>query len=308
MKRWQSFLVCLLVSASIWLIHNLSRTQTSLVSVPVVAQSSIAGHAENSSDFVDLTARCRASGFRLLYLGWRKDPVKIRFDAEDLQPVEGDYYSISAAQLYRYVPDIFGADVSVESFLFESVQFRFIPEHYRRVPVVPVNLLSFRPQYMQTGEISISPDSVLVYGSSDMLRSISAAYTKPIIKNDIRSNMHGEIALEVPEGTRLSASNVSWEVPVSRYVELSATLPVVPKNVPGGVDLTVYPSSVDVRFHCVFPLMANPLESAGCYVDYMEFAGSVTGSCIIRCADIPQGVIDVSISPQVAECVEVITQ
>ena len=308
MKRWQSFLVCLLVSASIWLIHNLSRTQTSLVSVPVVAQSSIAGHAENSSDFVDLTARCRASGFRLLYLGWRKDPLKIRFDAEDLQPVEGDYYSISAAQLYRYVPDIFGADVSVESFLFESVQFRFIPEHYRRVPVVPVNLLSFRPQYMQTGEISISPDSVLVYGSSEMLRSISAAYTKPIVKNDIRGNMHGEIALEVPEGTRLSASNVSWEVPVSRYVELTATLPVVPKNVPNGVDLTVYPSSVDVRFRCVFPLMANPLESAGCYVDYTEFAGSVTGSCIIRCTDIPQGVIDVSISPQVAECVEVITQ
>ena len=152
MKNWQYFAGCLALSAGIWLIHNLSHMQTDVVTVQVVAESNIAGRAAASSDAVSLTARCKASGFRLLYLERKKDAVRVRFDADDFEQEEGDYFSIGSAQLYRYVNDIFGAGTSVESFLFDKLRFRFIRELNKKLPVRVNSLMSFRPQYMQNGD------------------------------------------------------------------------------------------------------------------------------------------------------------
>ena len=118
MKNWQTFLSCLALSAGIWLIHNMSHLQTSVVAIDVVAQSSINGRAERCVEPVSVTARCKASGFRLIYLGRKSKAVNVCFDAEDFHHEEWDVFSISSAQLYRYVKDIFGAGASVESSRF----------------------------------------------------------------------------------------------------------------------------------------------------------------------------------------------
>ncbi len=304
MKNWQYFLGCLALSAGIWLIHNLSHMQTDVITVSVLAESNIPGRAAFSSDAVSMTARCKASGFRLIYLGRKKDAITVRFDPDDLTHEEGDYFSIGSAQLYRYVNDIFGAGSSVESFLFEKVRFRFIRELNKMVPVNVVSSMTFRPQYMQNGDIGILPDSVLVYGPADVLANITAINTRSIEKSDIKGSLHGEVALVAPDGVRLSDNTVSWTMDVSRYVELNAELPVSGRNVPAGTGFSIYPNRVNVVFRCVFPIISDPTVSAVCYVDYREFAKSLTGKCIIHCDNLPKGVISYSVQPEVAECVE----
>ena len=124
------------------------------------------------------------------------------------------------------------------------------------------------------------------------------------MRSDVKGNLHGEVALEVPDRLRLSDNSVSWTVNVSRFVEISAELPVSGRNVPHGSDFTIYPNKVKVVFRCVFPIIADPSATASCYVDYQEFAKSLTGRCIIRWDNLPQGVISWSAQPEVAECVE----
>ena len=278
--------------------------QTGLVSVSVIAQSNIPGRAEKSSDEVAVTARCKASGFRLLYLGRKSKPVTVRFDPEDMQHEEGDYYSISSTQLYKYVNALFGAGASVESFLTDAVRFRFVRELNKKVPVRPVTLFSYRPQYMQVSPLRLLPDSVLVYGSPDMLSGISEVCTRTIVKSDIHGNVHGEVALESPLRARLSERVASWELDVSRFVEVPAELQVSVKGAPSASAISVYPSTVKVVFKCVFPVIADPSSFAQCCVDYAEFQKSVTGRCMIRCINLPKGVISYKIEPEVAECIE----
>ena len=125
-----------------------------------------------------------------------------------------------------------------------------------------------------------------------------------IVRSDVKGSLHGEIALDAPEGIRLSDNTVSWAVEVSRYVELEAELPVIGRNVPAGSVFSIYPSKARVVFRCVFPVISDPSSTAVCYVDYKEFAGSLTGRCIIHCDNLPGGVISWSALPEVAECVE----
>ena len=304
MKRWTSFLLCLFLSASIWLIYNLSQAHTDIVSQEVVAESNIEGRAGRSSDAVTMSARCTASGFRLLRIALRRGGTVVWFSADDLAHSDGDYYSISSSQLLRYTESIFGPGVKVESFLFDRASFRFIPENNKKVPVRPVKLLSFRPQYSQASQLLVRPDSVIVYGPSEVIGRIEEVYTRTISLSDIHSNSHGEARLETPTGVRLSDDKVEYSFEVSRYVELKASLPIAVRNVPAGIILRSYPTTAEVVFRCVFPIITDPTGIVGCYVDYDEFQGSITGRCVVRHDPLPKGVMECRIDPQVVECVE----
>ena len=141
------FLMSLFLAFSIWLIHNLSLNYSDTVSVPVVAQCNIEGHSNISSNSCMIAARCRTSGFSLLRIrqqGKRK-ALTIRFDSKDLHHKEGEQFYITAAELSDYVTAIFGDGVRLESFLSESVQFRFPFENNKRVPVQAVHRQGLHP-------------------------------------------------------------------------------------------------------------------------------------------------------------------
>ena len=303
MRNSSALLACLLLSFGSWLILNLSRVNYDIVSVPVVAESNILGRAARSAEEVTVSARCRASGFRLLRLSARKKARTVRFDAADFTRGEGDYFSMGSAQLQRYVGDIFGPGVQVESFFGEQLQFRFPEEDYRRVPVRGVTSIAFRPQYTALSEMVFTPDSLTVYGPPELLRRCNGVRTALIDLRDVRFDVHGEVAVEAPSGLRLSQDVVSYGCKVSRFVELRQTLPVVARGVPAGTDFVTFPAQVEAVLRCVFPLVEDPAGKLSCTVLYDDFLHSRTGRCLLHCEPLPPGVIDCRLEPEVCTCV-----
>ena len=276
-----------------------------VVSVQLIAESNIEGRARRANEPVTVTARCKASGFRLIYLHSRERTAVVRFDAEDFQHREGDFFSIQSSQLYKYVSAIFGPIQSVESFISESLLFRFSSENSKKVPVTAVSSLGFKAQYTKMSELELNPDSVLVYGTPEMLKTVDAVYTEPIVKNEIRNDVHGEARLEKPSGLRLSHDVVDYSLKVSRYVEIRRSLPVEVRNLPPTARVLTFPALIDVSMRCVFPLLSDdPGDGLELYVDYSEFRKSLAGKCVVRYDSLPAGVISCSLHPEVCECVE----
>ena len=122
--------------------------------------------------------------------------------------------------------------------------------------------------------------------------------------NDLSVSQHGVLRLNTPDGTRLSTDQVSYEVPVSRYVELQATLPVEVRHVPAGRQLQVYPATAKVVLRCAFPLAKDPLPTFRLYVDWRDFANSLTGRCAPHANGLPAGVLEYRVEPEVFDCVE----
>lgn len=71
MKVWVQFLLCVLFSASIWLVLNLSLDYVAIVSVPVTARSNIEGRAALSQSEATVTAQVSASGYRHVVMARR---------------------------------------------------------------------------------------------------------------------------------------------------------------------------------------------------------------------------------------------
>lgn len=301
------FLLSLLLAFGIWVAHNLSLQYSSLISVPVIAVSNIEGHSDESANTSSIVARCRTTGYNLLNKNRssRHRQLKVYFSPDDLHLEEGDMFYITSNELGGYVSEIFGDNVQLESFVSSSVQFRFPEENHKIVPVQAITVTSFKPQYMSAGSVKLVPDSVVVYGEPLHLQNIDRVYTETVTLQNLSSTAHGVAKLETPKGSvRMSVSEVSYSLDVTRYVEVSEDVKVGVKNVAGGRDISVYPSVARVVYRCAFPLAADPLDKAEFYVDYNDFATSINGRCVPRVIGLPAGVIDYTIEPQVFECIE----
>ena len=300
------FLMSLLLAFSIWLIHNLSLNYSDTISVPVVAQCNLEGHSNVSSNSSMIAARCRTSGFSLLRIRHlaRRKAQTIKFDSKDLHHKDGEIFYISAAELGNYVTEIFGDGVRLESFLSETVQFRFPFENNKRVPVQAVQVLSFKPQYMAMGQIRLQPDSVTVYGEPFHLEHIDRVFTRTIDLLNLKSSAHGVARIEPISGVRMSESEVNYSLDVTRYVEVSSEVIIGVRNLPAGRKLSVYPSTANVVFKCAFPLSQDPADGVQFYIDYQDFVKSKGGKCIAHASRIPDGVIECSVTPEVFDCVE----
>lgn len=288
------------------MIHNLSQESNGLVSVPVKALSNIPGRAVEASAEVVITARARSTGYLLYGLSnGHGRPRTVRFDPEDLIHAEGDYYSISENALSKYTSAIFGEGVTILSFTADNIRFRFEPQECKKVPVRPFVNVSYRPQYTALNEISISPDSVLVYADPTRLEMIDAVFTETINLRDVHSSMHGPIDIETPLGARLSVEEVEYSLEVTRYVEFRRTLPIEVRGAPRRSRVSVLPAQSTITFRCVFPLKSDPSEKVKLFVDYAEFAASVDGGCIVNVDGLPSSVISSRLDPEICVCVEV---
>ncbi|MBR5568021.1 MAG: hypothetical protein IKW27_04690, partial [Bacteroidales bacterium] len=258
-RDWVILILSLLLAFSVWLIHNLSLRYNAFLSVNVSAVSNLQGHSNVSAGDAEVTARCRATGYKVLKGYLRSGRiVKVTFDPSALQHYVDDRYFVTSDRLSEYSHLIFGDEVSVEYFVSDTLFFRFPAVNSKRVPVVPVTSLSFRDQYVNNGPLEMIPDSVTVYGEPFLLDNISSVNTKPINYFDISDDIHGIVKLEPIRGVRLSATEAHYSMEVTRFVDVTVDVPVDVVNVPADKALLVFPSTVKVLLRCEFPLLADP--------------------------------------------------
>ena len=304
-RDWTVFLLALLLAFSIWLIHNLSLRYTDFMQASVEATSNIEGHYFRSSNRSDVIARCQTTGYNIvrngMFSGKRK--VTVAFDAASLHHKSGETYYITSSELKESAHLIFGDNVQIEYFITDTLFFRFPYENHKRVPVNPVHVLAFKPQYTAVSPLEIEPDSVTIYGEPSHIDDITRINTDAIKVGDISTSIHGVAKLERIKGIRLSETEVHYSMPATRYVEIPVTVSVQPRNVPPGKSLMVYPSVATVTLRCAFPVASDFSEGVRAFVDYNEFVSSIGGRCLGRISSLPSGVINYSISPKVFECV-----
>ena len=305
-REWLLFATSLILAVLIWFLSNLSRSYSGVLGVPVVAECNLQGYSNISSNSTVLSARCRAEGFRLLREGTRRSrkPVRVAFDRADLRHAAGERFFVTGNVMNNYLRQIFGDKVDVEDIITDTLYFIFSPENNKRVPVNFAGDFTYRSQYMASGPLRLTPDSVTVYGEKARLDLVDHVSTAQIYPDDVHDTQHGVLRLNRIKGVRLSDSEVSYELPVSRYVELRSELPVSVRNAPGGHHLDVFPSRATVILHCTFPVGRNPFEAFELYIDYADFASSLSGRCVARVNELPSGVLDYRVEPAVFDCLE----
>ena len=298
-------ILSLLLAFSVWMIHNLSLRYNANLKAKVIAVCSLDGYEDVSVGSTEVTARGRSTGYKIIasYIKARR-PVRVNFASSSVQRYSDDRFYITGDRLNEYSHLIFGEDVNVDHYVTDTLFFRFPKVNHKKVPVIPVSVLTFKSQYMSKGPLTVIPDSVVVEGEPHLLESVSQVYTAPIRYFDISENISGIIAVEPLRGVDMQLKEAYYSMDVARYVEIVEEVPVSAVNVPLGKTLMVFPSTVKVRMKCEFPLVDYDRDDVRVYVDYDEFKSSLKGNCIVKMQKTPKGIISYEVDPVSVRCVE----
>ena len=106
--KYLSFILCIFISLTVWLVYNLSMPHTQVETVDILVHSNIEGRREVAYERVPVTARCQASGFTLLKLSTRNTAQDVFLESSQLKYVEGDFYVIPQESLLMASSSIFG--------------------------------------------------------------------------------------------------------------------------------------------------------------------------------------------------------
>ena len=92
-RDWVVFVLALLLAFSTWIIHKLSLEYSVYLTVEVVAESNIEGRSNTSSGATEIMARCRTTGWHILYAHMkREDVVQVKFPASAFQHDDDEKY------------------------------------------------------------------------------------------------------------------------------------------------------------------------------------------------------------------------
>ncbi len=300
------FLLALLLAFSTWLIHNLSLKYNDYLTAAVIAQCNLDGHSDLSANSSEVVARCRATGYQAItshIRANRKRPVTVNFDPLIMKHQRDDLFYVLSADLTEYGHLIYGEGVTLEYFVSDTVFFRFPEVDHKKVPVVPVYSISFADQHMGDGELKVVPDSVTIYGESYRLESIDRVLTNHIKYASLSSDVQGVVDLEGIRNVRMSADKVHYILDVTRYVEISRTLPIKVINLPLDKNLQTFPSLAKVSAKLTFPLVDGDYGNLELVVDYNDYVNSLSGKCPVKLRTTSNGLISYDVDPVAVSCV-----
>lgn len=299
------FLFCLFLAFIIWSIDKLSENYTIYLQYKVSASAALEGRSGEADSENYLIVRGKATGFYILqhrYSG-KNNTIYISPDRREIRRRAGvpDGFYILVKDVNDRLIQSFGNTLSVESFATDTLFYFFPGQTNKRVPVKPNFSLTFAPQYTQNSSAKLSPDSVTLYGESNILSKIDSVFTRPLNFQDLNKPLQGVVGLIPENGVRYSSEDISYFLDVVRYVENSIQVPVTFVNVPKGIILKSNPSEVTLYFREKFG--ETPLDAASIApeVDYHEFETSINGVVKVELNGNKKGVLSWRSDPPFVE-------
>lgn len=305
--EWLTLLFSLLLALSIWTIHNLSLKYTTYLQYEVYVNTNLEGRVMDAVSDDALILKARASGYSLML-----HSITNNFYME-LEPKYFHQISPESDTFVVYISEIqdilekqllAGDITSIEDFTTGKMRFVFPRIQTKKVPVVAQTQISYESQYMPISEITLNPDSVLIYGEEKYFHRVNAVYTDVISKRGIKRNFQGVAHIIPIENINISQSQVYYKQVVGRYIEQTVELPLEVINTPKDRDVLPLISRITVKYRQLLSSHKEVDEADfRCVVDYKEVENSINLQVTPKLLRHPDGIYSVSFYPPFVECV-----
>lgn len=160
----------------------------------------------------------------------------------------------------------------------EHINLAMLPQHTKRLPVRLDANIKLTAQYLCSGDTTITPQYVRVYGTKAALDTLDCLYTDHWHEREVNDTLQVRLALRKIKGINLAEDSVSVTIPVESFTEKVLEISVVPRNLPADWTLRTFPSKVKVI--CQVGLSQFKYIKVSDFqvcVDYEDALGSTNG-------------------------------
>ncbi len=269
-----TFLVFLAISTAFWFLMAINDEVQHDFKLPVT----LADFPENvtiisgATTMVNVTVKDKESA--LVKFGWGEMP-QVRLDFDDFLKSDDHTLIYSVNQLNSSVRGVFGPNATILAVRPDSIKIEYTRNAGVKTKVhIDVDAYT-KPQFIQYGPITMTPDSVMLFSNSSELYAIKELSTAPIVLRDLADSTIVEAKLSVPAGMRAIPASVRVSVPVEPLVSKTRRVELQVLNTPKGHRLVPFPSVVDISFLIPKSLYSAENTPVCAFVDFPSSANDI---------------------------------
>lgn len=286
-KKILTFLFFLLLSCIFWMMQIYRHKYEATFIIPVkyinIPDSIV---FENELPSV-INARIKDDGGRLFeYLLTRtKDTLII--DVNDIIKSTPDKI-IQGRNFEQLILSKLSPSSELISYTPTRMSFIFALLHFKKLPVIYNGNINFASGHMLVGDLSITPDSVLVYGSKMVLDTMFYAYTVSDTITNVSTEHKVKVAMNPMSGIKYVPNRVELTIPVDKFLEKEIEVPITCINLPSNLSIKFFPSSVKIPI--LVGLKRNEeitSDSFSVTIDYNDIKDTKESSIPVRITDSP---------------------
>ncbi|MBD5202799.1 MAG: hypothetical protein HDS56_06465 [Barnesiella sp.] len=239
------YLLCVCIAFVFWLFLSLDTEVQRDFNVPlelVDVPDSITVLGKIPST-VEVNVKAKDS--QLLRFEWGgMSAMKLRWS----EYVRDGQIAITKAKLDTRVRDYFGQSAFIVAIRPDSIMLPYTTLPGRKVKLIVNADLEPNFQYVISGPVKASFDSVTIYSPVGLPHSLTSVETEPLIRSGMKDTTSFEIAVKPIEGCRIIPDKVTVTVPVEPLIAKNVGVQVTTSNVPANARLITFPSKVTVSY------------------------------------------------------------
>lgn len=271
-KNLLIFLVFVLLSTCFWVLNALRKDNyTAEVVFPVKFINVGDDQIVNGSLKRDLVLKIKGGGFKILH-SQLKQPAALGIDISVLKRVSVDGVNgayLNSRDYYKLIEGKLAVGLELLSVTPDTLFVPLIKKVSKTLPVKVDANFTFAQQCQLSGEISVSPDSVVVSGAGDIIDSLEYIYTKALTFEKLSDTIVRSVSLERVEHLEYKNKRVVVTFPVEPFTEANIMVPVKAINLPDSLELKMFPPEVNVSYHLG---LSRPLHKASDFDAIIDFS------------------------------------
>ena len=252
----------------------------------------------------DVIAQINMNGFLATRYNFAEQNI-IRIDLSD------KYFSptkkfVLASDIFQKVSEQLGDGKKLAGLTPDTIFFTYNELQSKRLPVIPNLDLNFASEYMQCGNILLTPDSVWVSAEQSVLNSITEIQCIPQKYENINKTISGVLDLQTKglKDVSIQQGKINFKVVVERYSEATITVPLQLVNRPDNLDVMLFPREIEIKYRAstadFAKIKANYFRLTA---DFNDFRKSLNGNLPVKIETKPESVLQIDLYPNFVELI-----
>lgn len=300
-KNLLTFLVFLVVAAFFWFLMALNDEVEKDYTIEVVINDMPEDITLLSDVAPTIGVTVKDHGRSLLRYDWG-NPPKLKLDFSDFELVGKDRIVLREQKMKSMVRDLFNSSTQIAYVKPDSLNIWYTSMPAETLPV-RINIdVQASPQHIIYGQITVEPDSVMVFSAQGIPSSIVSISTEEIAARGLSDTTVYELSVVPPKGSRVIPQKVKVTVPVEPLISKKVNTKLSTTNVPQQYNLLPFPSFVDVTYLLPMSAYSNNSFVPSAYVDYRDYTPSKS-TIPVKIGRTPDYVKSISVAPTEVEFV-----
>lgn len=302
-----TFLIFLIISATLWYLNKLSHTYISNITIPVNITNDFNSEQMLIEKTNMLTCQIECKGYKLIgeKLFSKHKRIDIPSSRLRFRNVAGaPYTKVVDNESLKDVLNTMLSPIRLLAIKTGNVYVTSSETVTKKLPVYSSLEVDTRQHYRMISGIELLPDSIIVRGVKPIIDTMSGVWTEKKTFFGVERSISGTVKLEKTDGVTYSTNDIDYNIDIETFTEMEFELPIKITNCPQNLQAKILPYKAKIKLNVNRSnyRFIKP-ERITLYIDYKDINTNISDKFKIYTSQLPKGVKVMTLAPAYADVV-----